>query len=94
MDRIAVLSLILEDPGSVGEVNRLLHECGDLVVGRMGLPYRTRGLSIITLVLDGPQERISALSGRLGRLSGVRASTSYAKAPAEASREPSGPAGP
>lgn len=75
--RVAVISIIVEDNTSVAEVNRLLHEAGKYIVGRMGIPYRARNINIISVVIDAPQDVISALSGQIGRLPGVSARTAY-----------------
>ncbi len=77
--RIAVLSIIVEDTDATGQLNDLIHEYSDYVVGRMGIPYREKGINIISLVLDAPQTEISSLSGRIGRLGGVTAKVAYAK---------------
>ena len=63
----------------VAQLNELLHGCGGYIIGRMGLPYRARGVNIISVVLDAPQDVISTLSGRIGRLEGVSVKTQYAK---------------
>lgn len=78
--RIAVIAIIVEDKESVGEVNRLLHDYGEFIIGRMGLPYEKKNVNIISVVVDAPQDRISALSGKLGKLSGVSAKALYSKA--------------
>ncbi|MBQ6019849.1 MAG: iron-only hydrogenase system regulator [Clostridia bacterium] len=75
--RVAVMAIIVEDPASVAALNGLLHEYGEYIIGRMGLPYRARGISIISIALDAPQTAISALSGRVGRLPGVGVKTVY-----------------
>ena len=75
--RVAVMAIIVEDPASVAALNGLLHEYGEYIIGRMGLPYRARGISIISIALDAPQTTISALSGRVGRLPGVGVKTVY-----------------
>ena len=75
--RIAVMSIIVENGDSVQEANRLLHEYSDYIIGRMGIPYRKRGLSIISIALDAPQNTISTLSGRIGNLHGVSVKTAY-----------------
>ena len=75
--RVAVMSIIVERPDSVEKLNALLHEAGDYIIGRMGLPYRKRGISIISIALDAPQDRISALAGKIGALSGVSVKTAY-----------------
>ena len=77
--RIAVLSIIVEDIERTGPLNELIHEYSAYVVGRMGIPYREKGINIISLVLDAPQTEISTLSGRIGRLTGVTAKVAYAK---------------
>ena len=77
--RIAVLSIIVEDIERTGPLNELIHEYSAYVVGRMGIPYREKGINIISLVLDAPQTQISTLSGKIGRLSGVTAKVAYAK---------------
>lgn len=75
--RVAIISMIIENDDSVEQVNRLLHEYGEIIRGRMGVPYRERGLSIISVVVDAPQDSISALAGKLGRLSGVKSKAVY-----------------
>ncbi|MBQ9157701.1 MAG: iron-only hydrogenase system regulator [Eubacterium sp.] len=77
--RVAILSIIVENGESTGELNSILHEYSDFVVGRMGIPYRQRSINIISIVLDAPQNEISTLSGRLGRLPGVNCKAAYAK---------------
>ena len=77
--RIAVLSIIVEDMEKTAELNQIIHEFSEYVVGRMGIPYREKGVNIISLVLDAPQNAISTLSGRIGRLKGVTTKATYAK---------------
>ena len=79
--RVALLGILVERESSAEPVNQLLSGYKDLVVGRMGIPYRDRGVNIISVVLDGPSEQINALSGKLGMLPGVSAKTLYAKLP-------------
>ena len=79
-NRVAVLTVLIEDLDAAERVNELLHEYGQHVIGRMGIPYRSRGVSVICVVLDAPQPLVSALSGRIGRLHGVSAKTVYTKA--------------
>jgi len=69
--RIALLGIIVEDMNSVEKINAILHECRDSVIGRMGIPYRQAGVSIISVVLDADSDLVSALSGKLGMLPGV-----------------------
>ena len=77
--RVAVISLIVTQPEAVEELNAILHTYSSYIIGRMGLPYRAKGVSIISVVLDAPQDVISALAGRIGRLPGVSAKTAYSK---------------
>ena len=77
--RVAIISMIISDNSSVTSVNDLLHEYGQYIQGRMGLPYRERGLNIICVAIDAPADIISALSGKLGRLSGVTSKAVYSK---------------
>ncbi len=82
-NRIALLGIIVDQPESAEPLNALLHEYKDYVVGRMGLPYRQRGVNIISIVLDAPTDTISALSGKVGMLPGVTAKAVYSKLPEE-----------
>ena len=75
--RVAVMSIIVEKNDTVEELNNLLHEYGEYIIGRMGIPYRKRGINIISVAIDAPQNTISALSGRIGRLEGVSVKTAY-----------------
>ncbi|HJC58595.1 MAG TPA: iron-only hydrogenase system regulator [Candidatus Eisenbergiella intestinipullorum] len=75
--RVAVMSIIVENPETVEQLNALLHEYGEFIIGRMGLPYRKRNISIISIALDAPQNTISALAGKIGNLSGVSVKTAY-----------------
>jgi len=75
--RIAVISIIVEDTNSVEKLNNILHEYGNYVIGRFGLPYRERGIHIICTVMEAPQDQISAMSGKIGRLKGVTAKATY-----------------
>ena len=75
--RVAVMSIIVEDTGSVEPINNLLHEYGAFIIGRMGIPYRERGISIISIALDAPDNTISSLAGKIGNLEGVSVKTAY-----------------
>lgn len=77
-NRIALIGIIVQDTDSAEKINQLLHEYGEYIVGRMGLPYRCRGVNIISVILDAPSPVISALSGKLGMLPGVNTKTVYA----------------
>ena len=81
-NRVAVVSIIVKMGTDVQPLNDLLHQNAQYIVGRMGVPYHQRGVSIICVAVDAPNDTISALSGKLGRLPGVTAKTVYA--PAEA----------
>ena len=75
--RVAVMSVIVEDPESVEQLNAILHEFGEFIIGRMGIPYRKRKISIISIALDAPQNTISSLAGKIGSLPGVSVKTAY-----------------
>jgi putative iron-only hydrogenase system regulator len=78
--RLAAVSIIIErQVADVGQVNELIHQFGDCVVGRLGLPYPQRGVNVITLILDTTVERLSALSGKLGKLPGIQVKSLMAK---------------
>ena len=72
-NRISVVAIIAQTPECAEKVNALLHDFSSVIVGRMGLPYRERGLHIISIVLDAPSTTVNALTGKLGMLSGVSA---------------------
>lgn len=76
--RIALIGIIIEKDEAAEPLNTLLHQYRDCVVGRMGIPYRERGVNIISVAVDAPQDIINALSGKIGRLDGVSAKTVYA----------------
>ena len=75
--RVAVISIIVENPEASVTLNDLLHEAGNYIIGRMGIPYREKGINIISIAIDAPQDMISSLSGKIGRLKGVSAKTAY-----------------
>lgn len=76
-NRVAIISMIIDNEEIVPKVNGLLHEYGRFILSRMGLPYRERALNIISVVVDAPADKISALSGKLGRLPGVTSKAVY-----------------
>ena len=76
--RIAVISIIVENSDSVECLNRILHEYGIYIIGRMGIPYHEKQMNIISVVMDAPQEKVSALSGKLGMIPGVSTKCLYA----------------
>lgn len=75
--RVAVMSIILEDAAHAEEVNGILHTYGRYIIGRMGIPYRPKGIHIISVAVDAPQDAISAMAGKLGRIRGVNIKTAY-----------------
>ena len=75
--RVAVMGIIVEDMTSVEQLNALLSEHGRWIIGRMGVPYRQRSISILSVAIDAPQDVISALSGKIGKLNGVSVKTAY-----------------
>lgn len=75
--RVAVISIIIEEPASVEKMNELLHQYSDYVIGRMGIPYRKKGINIVSVAIDAPQDAISTLSGKIGKLSGVSSKVAY-----------------
>ena len=77
--RVAVISIIIEDPASVQAMNDILHQYSEYIIGRMGIPYRSRGINIISIAIDAPQDVINALAGKIGRLSGVSSKAAYSK---------------
>ena len=76
--RVAMLAIIVKDAESVAALNDLLHQYGNYIIGRMGVPYREKGVNIISVAIDAPGDVISALSGKIGRLKGITAKTVYA----------------
>lgn len=77
--RLAVMAIIVEAPEAVEPLNALLHSYASMVVGRMGIPYREKGVSVISLVVDAPANEISALSGKIGMIKNISAKVLYAK---------------
>ena len=77
--RVAVMSIIVENPDSVEKLNAMLHEYGPYIIGRMGLPYEKKHVNIISVIVDAPADRISALSGKLGKIRGISAKVMYSK---------------
>ena len=77
--RVALIGIVVEDKSATARLNELLSEYGDYIIGRMGLPHKERGISVISVVMDAPQDAISALSGKLGALPGVASKTIYSK---------------
>ena len=78
-NRIAAVSVIVEDPESVEALNGILHGYSAYVIGRMGIPYREKDVSVICLVLDAPTDTVNALTGKLGHLNGITARAVYSQ---------------
>lgn len=77
--RVAVIAIIVEESGEVEALNAVLHDYAKYMVGRMGIPYREKNINIISIAIDAPQDIISAISGKVGRLNGISAKTAYSK---------------
>ncbi|PHV70720.1 iron-only hydrogenase system regulator [Sporanaerobium hydrogeniformans] len=77
--RVALIGIVVEDLNSIDQLNQLLHEQNKYIIGRMGIPYSKRDISVISIVLDAPMNVISALSGKLGMLPGISTKTLYSK---------------
>ena len=82
--RVAVIGIIIESSASVDQLNDILHEYGQYIIGRMGIPYRAKGINIISIAIDASQDVISALAGKIGFLPGVSAKTAYSNFVSEA----------
>ncbi|MCI1269671.1 MAG: iron-only hydrogenase system regulator [Ruminococcus sp.] len=78
-NRIAVLAIVIDEPEAVRRVNDILHENSDIIIGRMGIPYRERSVSVISLTLDGTPDRISSLTGKLGQIDGISVKAAISK---------------
>lgn len=79
--KLAVIAIVVEQESSVRELNGLLHNYSSYIIGRMGIPHRERGVSLISVAMDAPSDIISGLSGKLGRICGVSAKVAYSKVP-------------
>ena len=77
--RIAVAAIVIDEQSAAVEVNSVLHEYNDIIIGRMGLPYKERGISLISVALDASPDRISSLTGRLGQIGGVSVKAAISK---------------
>lgn len=77
--RLAIIGIIVESTENIGQLNALMSEYGEYIIGRMGVPYRARGVNIMSIAIDAPQDVINALSGKVGKIEGVSAKTAYSK---------------
>lgn len=75
--RVAVMSIIVEKSDTVEKLNSILHEYGEYIIGRMGIPYRQKNINIISIAIDAPQNTISSLSGKIGKLDGISVKTAF-----------------
>jgi putative iron-only hydrogenase system regulator len=75
--RVALIGIVISDISSVREVNELLHSNGEYIIGRMGIPYKTKKINIISVAIDAPNDIISTLAGKLGQLEGVSTKVLY-----------------
>ena len=78
-ERVALIGIVVENFESVEKLNEILHAYGDIIIGRMGIPYKKRGVSVISVAVDADEDTISALSGKIGKLPGISSKTVYAK---------------
>ncbi len=81
--RVALIGIVVENFDSVESLNSLLHDYSDYIIGRMGIPYKKRNVSVISVAVDADNDIISALSGKIGKLPGISSKTVYAKLPEE-----------
>lgn len=77
--KVALIGIVVENFDSVAKLNEILHDYGDFIIGRMGIPYKDRGVSIISVAVDASEDTISAMAGKIGKLSGISSKTVYAK---------------
>ena len=77
--RVAVISIVVENSGSVDALNGILHEYGEYILGRMGIPYRTKNVNLISIAIDAPVDIINALTGKIGKLDGISTKTAFSK---------------
>lgn len=75
--RVALISIIVENIKKTEELNRILHEYKDYIIGRMGIPYKAKNISVISVAVDAPQDEINALTGKLGRIDGISTKTTF-----------------
>lgn len=79
--RIGLIGIVVENDEAVEKLNNILHDYGKYIVGRMGIPYRERNISVISVVIDAPTDVISSLAGKLGMITGISIKTVYSKLP-------------
>ena len=79
--RIAIIAIVVEKPNHIEQLNQILHTYSEYIIGRMGIPYAKRGISLISVAIDAPADIISSISGKIGMLEGISAKTVYSKLP-------------
>lgn len=84
-ERVALIGIVVENYESVAKLNDILHQYGDIIIGRMGIPYKKRGVSVMSVAVDADEDTISAMSGKIGKLPGISSKTVYAKMGSEGS---------
>lgn len=77
--KVALIGIVVENFDSVSKLNEILHDYGDFIIGRMGIPYKERGVSIMSVAVDATEDTISAMAGKIGKLAGISSKTVYAK---------------
>ena len=77
--RLGVIGIIVDDINNAQEVNKILHDFSDIIVGRMGIPHKERQVSVISLIVDGPMDSISAMTGKLGNIKSVSVKSAISK---------------
>lgn len=78
-NRIGVVGIVVEDLEKSAQVNAILHSHSDLIIGRMGVPYKEKGVSVISLLIDGTSDEVSSLTGKLGKVSGIQVKSALTK---------------
>ena len=78
-EKVAIIGIVTQDVTAAAQVNELLHEYADCIIGRIGVPYREKSLNIISVIVDATSDQISTLSGKLGRIKGISAKAMQAK---------------
>ena len=75
--RVALIGIIVENKNSIEQLNKILHEYGEFIISRMGLPYKNKNINIISIAIDGPTDIINAMTGKIGRLEGISTKTAF-----------------
>ena len=75
--RVAVMAIVVDKPDAAERLNSLLHDYGNFIIGRMGIPYKAKNISIVSVAIDAPQDTISSLAGKLGNIDGISVKTAY-----------------